>query len=215
MIRILLLWPLQPLKQWLKDRRIVPIVVGLVLVVATIGYASYMQNKRYTVDPATYKQLLDLIGKAESKGNYNAYFGNVGNASIKFTDMSIAEVMKWQSDHVRRGGQSSAVGKYQIIDTTLTSLVNILNIDTDQKFDAGMQDRLAIALIERRGADAYINSEITGEHFAHNLSKEWAGLPKVTGDKPHESYYASDGLNKAQVSVDDVIRAVNSIKPKK
>jgi hypothetical protein len=187
-----------------------------VLVFILIGifvYATYMQNKRLTVDSATYAPLLQLIAKVESKGNYNAYFGNASNSSINFTAMSIAEVMKWQSDHVSQGNLSSAVGKYQIVDKTLSGLVRQLGIDTSQMFDQTMQDQLAIALLERRGAESYINQELTRDQFAANLAKEWAALPKVIGEKPGASYYAGDGLNKSLVSVNEVMKAIEPIRP--
>lgn len=184
------------------------------LCIGIIVYTNYMQNRRLTVDPASYTSLLDVVAKAESKGNYNAYFGNVSNLSVDFTKMSIAEVMQWQSDFVKQGNASSAVGKYQIIDTTLAGLVRQLGLDASQLFDKQTQDRLAIALLERRGAENYINNEITREEFAANLAKEWAGLPKVIGENPNKSYYASDGLNKAHVSVGDVMKAIEPISAK-
>ena len=184
------------------------------LSVGIIAYTSYMQNRRLTVDPATYAPLLDVIAKAESKGNYNAYFGNPGNSSVDFTKMSIAQVLEWQADFVRQGNASSAVGKYQIINTTLVGLVRQLGLNTSQPFDKQTQDNLAIALLERRGAEDYINKEVTSQEFASNLAKEWAGLPKVIGENPDKSYYASDGLNKSQVSVSEVIKAIEPISAK-
>lgn len=183
------------------------------IIIAGLIYNSYMQNRRLTVNPTTYRPLLQLIAKAESNDNYNAHFGNASNSSIDFTKMPIADVLKWQAEYIQQGNPSSAVGRYQIINTTLSGLVNQLAIDTNQKFDHAMQDRLAIALLERRGAESYINEELTPEQFAANLAKEWAGLPKVIGDNPNDSYYASDGLNKSQVKVDEVLKAIEPISP--
>lgn len=174
-----------------------------------------MNDRRLTVDPATYAPLLHVIARAESNNNDNAYFGNAGNTSIVFTRMSIAEVLAWQANHINKGNISSAVGKYQIINTTLSGLVKQLGIDTNNKFDAAMQDRLAIALLERRGSESYINKELSRDEFAANLAKEWAGLPKVTGDNPNDSYYAADGINKSNVSVADVQKAIEPIAPQK
>jgi muramidase (phage lysozyme) len=128
--------------------------------------------------------------------------------------MSVKEVMQWQSDYVRQGNASSAVGKYQIISTTLAGLVRELGLDADQKFDAAMQDRLAIALLERRGAEDYVNKALSRDDFAASLAKEWAALPKVVGENSNDSYYASDGLNKSLVSVDEVRKAIEPIAPK-
>lgn len=201
-------------KRWLHKRRFAIVICAVVLFMGALSYASYMQNRRLSVDPTSYQSLLQLIAKAESNGNYNAYFGNAGNTSIDFTKMSIAEVQKWQEEYVRSGKASSAVGRYQIINTTLAGLVRQLKIDTVQPFDQALQDRLAITLLERRGAERYINKEITREQFAAELAKEWAALPRMTGPNPGDSYYASDGLNKSRVSVDEILRAIDPLQPK-
>lgn len=170
-----------------------------------------MSNQRLSVNPASYHNLLHLIGKAESNNNYNAYFGNAGNSTVVFTDMTIAEVLKWQGDYVQQGSPSCAVGRYQIINTTLEGLVHTLDISKDQKFDAGIQDRLAMALLERRGAVEYVNNELSKEELAANLAKEWAALPKTIGDNPEASYYAGDGLNKSRVKIAEVLQAIEPI----
>jgi conjugal transfer mating pair stabilization protein TraG len=163
------------------------------------------------IDPAAYKPLLETIAKGESRGNYNAYFGNWKNDKIRFTDMSVGEVMAWQDKHVKKGAVSSAVGKYQIIRPTLAGLVEQLGIDTRLPYDEPMQDRLAIALMERRGSHAFVKKEISREDFAHNLSKEWAALPKVKGKNSSESYYAGDGINKSNTSVPEILDAVTRL----
>jgi len=202
---------LRSVERWIKNRKVIPVVLAVLLLVCLFAYTEYMQNRRLSVDPATYAQLLRLVAKVESKENYNAYFGNVGNSTVNFISMPIAEVMKWQSEYVSQGNPSSAVGKYQIISTTLTGLVDELNVDTNQSFDQAMQDKMAVALIERRGAEAYANGELTREEFAANLAKEWAALPRVIGENSDASYYASDGLNKSLVSVDEVLKAIEPI----
>lgn len=180
-------------------------VAGLVLLATILVYDSRMPTK---VDPAAYAPLLSTIAKGESNGNYNAYFGNAANATLLFTGMSVGEVLQWQEEYVRQGSRSSAVGKYQIIRPTLTGLVRELGIDPKVRFDEALQDRLAIALMERRGAVAYIDKELTREQFAANLAKEWAALPKVLGTDPEKSYYASDGINHSRISINDIYGAL-------
>lgn len=174
-----------------------------------------MENQRLMANPDSFKPLLDLIAQVESSGNYNAHYGNSRNDSVKFTDMSVAEVMKWQQDYVAQGNPSSAVGRYQIINTTLDGLVNELRIEPTQKFDPPTQDKMAIVLLERRGAEQYVNNELSKEEFAANLAKEWAALPKVVGENPEQSYYAGDGLNKSHVESKKVLQAIEPIEPKK
>ena len=199
--------------RWLQKRPAV-FWIGLVFAAALIAYTIGSMNQRLQVDPVSAKPLLDLIARVESKGNYNAYFGNAGNSSITFTEMSIADVLSWQEDFVAAGHPSSAVGRYQIISTTLKSLVQQLDIDTNQPFNETMQDKMAVALLERRGATEYVNNQIDGRQFAAELAKEWAALPKIIGDRPEQSYYAGDGLNRALVKVDEVLRAVGGVSAK-
>ncbi len=199
--------------RWLQKRPAV-FWIGLVFAAALIAYTIGSMNQRLQVDPVSAKPLLDLIARVESKGNYNAYFGNAGNTSITFTEMSIADVLSWQEDFIAAGHPSSAVGRYQIISTTLKGLVQQLNIDTNQPFNEAMQDRMAVALLERRGATEYVNNQIDEQQFAAELAKEWAALPRVVGDRPEQSYYAGDGLNKALVGVDEILRAVNAVSAK-
>lgn len=164
------------------------------------------------IDTTDYTPLLNTIAKGESNGNYNAYFGDANNTSLRFTDMTIAQVLQWQQDYVAQGHPSSAVGKYQIIRPTLVGLVHKLDIDQSSRFDEGLQDRLGVALLQKRGAHDYIRNKLSREQFAANLAREWAALPKVVGPNPEQSYYAGDGINKVQISVDDVYRALAIIK---
>lgn len=158
-----------------------------------------------------YRELLDTIAQGESHGNYNAYYGNAANTLIKFTDMTVGEVGAWQREYVAAGHASSAVGKYQIIDSTLQSLVETMCIRQDELFDAELQDRMAIELVNRRGAKQYVRGIITREEFAHNLSKEWAALPRIIGDKPALSYYDGDGINRSRISIDQILAAIDTI----
>jgi|GEM_PF-728108 len=186
------------------------LAVMAIVVVLLIGvvYKSTMTQ----IDPTAYASLLNTIAKGESNGNYNAYFGHAGNTTILFTEMSVSQVQQWQEEYVRQGSASSAVGRYQIIRPTLAGLVRQLHIDPNAQFDEKMQDRLAIALLERRGSIAYVEKKLTREEFAANLAKEWAALPKVTGPAAHESYYAGDGLNRSHISPEEILGAIAKLK---
>lgn len=184
------------------------IACSLVLVISLVAYAGVMRTNDKPINPRAFKPLLNLIARGESNDNYNAYFGNPANQEIDFTKMTVAEVISWQKDIVKSGSPSSAVGRYQIINKTLVSLVEQLDLDTSQKFDEDLQDRLAITLLERRGAKDFVNGRISREEFASNLSKEWAALPKVLGDNPRKSYYSADGLNQSRIAVNDLLKVI-------
>jgi len=153
-----------------------------------------------------------MIATAESRGNYNAHFGNAANQTVRFTDMTIADVLKWQKDFVQAGNPSSAVGRYQFIEPTLNGLVSELQLNPSTRFDETTQNKLAIALLERRGSIDFIDGKVSETDFAHNLSKEWAALPKVIGDAPEASYYDGDGLNKSLVDSKTSLAAVEQFR---
>lgn len=184
-------------------------VIGILLIGGIVSLILVNMQNTQKIHTA---ELLTTIANVESKNNYNAYFGNAGNTSILFTDMTVGEVLAWQKQFVEQGNASSAVGRYQFIDSTLRGLVRELNIDESTTFDAVLQDRLAVALLERRGIQDYVNNRISREMFAHNLSKEWAALPKAIGDNPEQSYYSGDGLNKAQLSVGEIYASIATVR---
>jgi conjugal transfer mating pair stabilization protein TraG len=184
-------------------------VLGVLAVGAVISFILVNMQETPKIHTA---DLLNTIAKVESKYNYNAYFGNSTNTSINFTAMTVKEVLAWQKQFIGQGNSSSAVGRYQFIDSTLQELVRELEIDDNRKFDETLQDRLAVALLERRGMHAYLDNKMSREEFAHSLSKEWAALPKVIGEHPEQSYYAGDGLNKAQLSVDEVYASIATVR---
>ena len=185
---------------------------GAVVMMALLAVVSAAIIMDRSMMSANYTALLAVIAKGESRGNYNAYFGNANNSMIDFTRMKLSEVLLWQREFVESGQPSNAVGKYQFIRPTLEGLVAEMHIDTNELFDGELQDRLAIRLIERRGLRDFLRGRITREQFAHNLSKEWAALPRVIGDNPSMSYYAGDGLNKAHIGVPEILAAIESLR---
>lgn len=184
-----------------------------VLALVAIFFAFIVAPKLQSTDEPQVRtdKLLDIIAKGESRGNYNAYFGSAANNKIKFTEMSVGEVLAWQDEFVKKGSPSSAVGKYQFIRPTLKGLVSELRIDNNTIFDAHLQDRLAHRLLERRGLKEYARGKLSREEFAHNLSKEWAALPRVTGKHPDQSYYAGDGLNKVRITREEIFTGIASL----
>jgi len=158
-----------------------------------------------------YTTILNTIAEGESNGSYNAYYGNAGNTEIDFTLMKVSEVIAWQKEFVDKGSPSSAVGKYQFIRPTLEGLVKERKIDRNKTFSPNLQDELAIALLQRRGVYDYMDGKIDRQDFAHNLSKEWAALPKAKSEKPESSYYAGDGLNKVRVTLDEINNGIESL----
>lgn len=178
------------------------VIIGIPLILGGMREAKNV----YTAD------LLKTIARVESNDNYNAYFGNSKNTKIQFTSMTVGEVLDWQQKFIEEGSPSSAVGRYQFLNTTLLGLTKELGIDHDRTFNQLLQDELAVALLERRGLNEYVNGNMTREEFAHSLSMEWAALPKTIGKNPEKSYYDGDGLNSARLSSKEIMAGISTIR---
>ena len=152
------------------------------------------------------KPLLDLIGRIEANGNYNAKFSRV-DASDVLSQYTVREIQRMQYRWGRSTG-SSAFGKYQFIRKTLASLIDDLDIDDNAKFTPELQDKLAEELLERRGLARWVVGRMSDDAFMNSLSKEWASLPYHTG----RSYYAGDGLNKSLISRNELRAALRAMR---
>lgn len=157
----------------------------------------------------TDNDILALIRRHESRDNYN--IANGGRA-VDFTSMTVNEVIAWQrQDERTNGNMSAAAGAYQIIRKTLTGLRDKMGLTGNEKFDEAMQDHMATKLMEQRGYRKFLSGEINGKQFMHELSKEWAAIPK---DFSNRSYYASDGVNSAQTTAGTVIGVLEETRKK-
>ncbi|WP_244483237.1 hypothetical protein [Mesorhizobium sp. 1M-11] len=112
---------------------------------------------------AVYRPVLDLIGKSEGtdKGdgynetlNYGAYTGG----DVDLVSMTLDQIDALQTKmlrHPKNKLKSSALGRYQIIRTTLRTMRQQLDLTGREKFDAEMQDRLACYLLGQRSIDKW------------------------------------------------------------
>jgi hypothetical protein len=155
-------------------------------------------------------KLTSFIMKAEgTNGNFNAYYGNGKNSSVKLTDMTLSQLLKFQKGLAARTG-SSAAGAFQIMQFNILPLAKTLGLDpATTKFTPQVQTRMMEALMERRGYSAWKTGKMDDKTFLGNLSKEWAGLPSSTG----ASFYAGDKMgNKAGVPLKDFISVLKAHK---
>ena len=180
------------------------------------------------------KPALDLIASKESEGDYNVL---VGGEQAPLDQLTVREVLALQRAMQKHPDRykSSALGKYQIKESTLMSLVHIpvsenedgsveyakdkdgklklrnptdLNLDT--KFDAKAQEFAGEALYDRRIGMANQTAVDLGMPVevaqAVELAKEWASLPDPRTGK---SYYDGDGVNSSHHSTQDVYDVLN------
>lgn len=151
--------------------------------------------------------ILDVIGKHESRGDYDIVYGGIPASMrpTKLTAMTVQQVQAWQADIRRKGVASTAAGKYQIIYNTLGSIIAQMGFDTSRKFDATAQDEMGMHLLKGRGFQRFLDGQIDTDDMMLGLAKEWASLPVPDTGR---SYYAGDGLNKAHASIAEVEQAL-------
>lgn len=157
--------------------------------------------------------LLDLIARGESisAGGYTAIQrGTVPTSkhpTMPITSMTIGEVIAWQKS---TGTRASAVGRYQMEFPTLTDLVELYNAATyDEVFNTETQDKLAVALMKRRGLATFTKNPLTDKSsfkFAYSLSQEWAALPRP--DTPNLSNY---GNKETRITNSEVKTAIKEL----
>jgi len=142
--------------------------------------------------------LLDLIGKGESGGNYNAL---VGGGTADLTNMTVAQVQELQKKMLKEGRASSAVGKYQMISSTLAEQMKKAGLDPNTtKFDQGTQDLLAQQLVNQAGYGRKDPATVM-----RNLAGTWAALPKdMSGRGAYDGY----NTNKANINPNELMAAI-------
>lgn len=147
------------------------------------------------VDDPQASSILGFIRQHESANNYD---NAVGGAIPGLSNMTIAQVYGVQDKMKGQGRESTAVGGYQTIKPTLQAVVQQLGLDPNTtKFSKDVQDQIGLRLLANRGYNAFKSGRMSQEGFMHNLSQEWAALPK---DQSGASYYSGVGSNKAGAS---------------
>ena len=105
----------------------------------------------------------DSIIKAEGTGKKgNAYdevlgYGKYGKPPKPLTDMSLGEVYDWGQKVLRpnSGVNSSAVGAFQIVGSTMKTYMGKAGLGWDDKFSPENQRKLALQIMKGQGSDAW------------------------------------------------------------
>ncbi len=121
---------------------------------------------------------LDFVADAEGTQRGRGYnetlaYGDFTGGDVDLVNMTLDEVDQLQSKMLRHPDNfynSSAVGRYQIVQKTLRALRNKLGLTGEEKYDAQLQDQLALELARGRGASA------------SGLRNEWEGLRRRRKD---------------------------------
>lgn len=165
-----------------------------------------------------YRPLLDLIGFAEGtdrgrKYNETLAYGAYTGGNVELVKMSLREIDQLQTRmlaHPANKWNSSAVGRYQIVRTTLRNIKKTLKLSDTEKYDEIMQDRMGCFLLGSRGIDRWLAGSMSTSAMVTELAKEWASFP-VWSSNPNstKSYYKGQG-NKLKVGT--VVQAMEEVK---
>jgi len=136
-----------------------------------------------------YRPLLDLIGFAEGTDRKRGYnetlaYGAFTGGDVDLVTMTLEQIDALQTrmlKHPQNRFNSSALGRYQIVRTTLRAIRKTLKLPPSALFDAEMQDRCACYLLGLRGIDKYLAGRLSEDTLINNLAHEWASLPTTAG----------------------------------
>ncbi|WP_158677441.1 MIC19/MIC25 domain-containing protein [Chromobacterium vaccinii] len=157
----------------------------------------------------------NLIAKGE--GNYGSYNrGNAGDSlgkTIDFSAMSISEVQKRQRLPVGDKNRLFAIGKYQIIPTTMADAVKKLKLTENEKLTPELQEKIFSDYLiakKRPQVKNFITGKETSPAKAQTaLAAEWAS---VADPKTGLSRYGKVGHNKASISASSTKEALTKMK---
>lgn len=137
--------------------------------------------------------LRQLIASAEAgKADYDAVqHGAMIKPPKPPTRMTIREILQWIE---ATPGQPHAIGRYQMIPSTLRRVVRELGLSVDEQFTPRVQDLCADVLLEDAGLSAFLRGQMTQKAFMNNLAKIWAGLPNATGQSHYHGYAGNQAV---------------------
>jgi hypothetical protein len=127
---------------------------------------------------------IGLAGGHSTGASMGAFSGDIRQMSQHggkaITSMTIGEIMSLQSNNSMSNsawiaaGRLHAVGRYQIIGSTMRTLVSRLGLPPDTLFNAATQDRLALELVKMRAEAGNLTS---------GLRSEWIGLQYMNPER--------------------------------
>ena len=151
-------------------------------------------------------ELLNFIARYESGGDYNIM---VGGKRGNLTSMTVGEVLDMQKGMRARGHESTAVGRYQYLRSTLADTAAQMGMDVNStKFDEKTQDALAIQTLRTIGLEKWLDGKLDDGTFLNKVAQIWASIPKTSGGSAH----AGVGSNKAGVNADVALNTLQDIR---
>lgn len=144
-----------------------------------------------------------LIGRTEGTAKKRGYnetlaYGAYTGGDVELVRMILPTIDALQTRmlaHPKNKWNSSAIGYYQVVRTTLRALKKKWGFENSQLFDEQFQDDLFYILLVGRGLVRWRKGEISTLDFVDALSKEWASLPNRNGRGSYGGQHAGCTLD--------------------
>jgi hypothetical protein len=150
-----------------------------------------------------------MVGAIEAPHGYDAVTGFAPFPPEKpVTEMTIAEVMRWQERVKAAGSESTAVGRFQFVLDTLEFLTRAYEVPHDTVLDRRTQDYFARILLHRCG---FYDPEASVPELGDCLAGTWAALPILSEGRRGLSRYRGKANNHARTTP-EVVEAVLSVR---
>jgi hypothetical protein len=164
--------------------------------------------------------LASLISRGE--GNYSIANKPAGNSYPVAKGVDVSKMTIGQIQQAQAQRQLFAVGRYQLIPSTLAGAVKQLGLSADTVFSPALQDKIFSEFLvgaKRPKIAAYLagkTEDLAGAALA--AAQEWASIGTPKGMKNAHgqisdgttSYYAGIGGNKASISADEIMGALQA-----
>ncbi len=155
--------------------------------------AGELNNLGGTTPVARLKSLI-AVAEAGPRGYDAVHVGAKRRLPKRPTQMTLREIAVWVK---ATPGQPHAIGRYQIIPSTMRVLIRRSGVSPDTRFSPAVQDAFADILLKDAGLERFLKGRLSMKRFMNNLAKIWAGLPTSNG-KSHYDGYAG---NRATISL--------------
>lgn len=200
----------------------------------SLAYGEYVRTRSHSdrvswssgLSAAAEKGVLDLIGYAEGTDRGRGYnetldYGRWTGGDVNLINMTLREVLELQRMMLANpenralygdGKGSSAVGRYQIVSTTLKGLIDRLGLSLDELFTPELQDRMALELVRGRqaGGPAAMRLEWEGLNRVSDarINQAMGGqvIPRVDPEVARETAAADEQRRRALEEQDKLIR---------
>lgn len=154
-------------------------------------------------------EILDFVAKYESRGYYDIMNG--GRRFPEILKMTLKDLIKFQNKHHRTTGNSTAAGRYQIMEFNIIPYAKAAGLDLDKDiFSPENQDKMGIIFLREKGLEKWLAGTMSDKAFLEGLSRVWAALPSVS--KGGLSYYDKVGNNKSAMPLDVALNNLQTIK---